>query len=91
MMFFYPDLVDMSALGTKPLIPYNKELGYQGLTEGINGLDPREHASVEVGRRNVELASAAIGRKAKELLETLPKGQRAFRKPAISTKTCWLI
>ena len=91
MMFFYPNLVDMSELGTRPIIPYSKELGYQGLTEGINGLDPREHASVEVGRRNVELAVTALGRKAKELLETLPKDQRAFRKPAISTKTCWLI
>lgn len=86
MMFFYPDLVDMSELGTKPMVPYNKELGYQGefgyqgLTEGIfNGPDPRKHASVEVGWRNVELAAAAIGRKAKELLESLPEDQRAFR------------
>lgn len=77
MMFFYPELVDMSTLGTGPLVFDRKP------PEGIGGLDPRVHASVEVGKRNVELAAAALGRKAKELLETLPPDQRNFNLPAI--------
>jgi len=66
MMFFYPDLVDMSALGDGPLAPDMKP------PDGIGGLDPRKHASVGVGRKNVELASQAIGKKAQELLAALP-------------------
>ena len=66
MMFFYPELVDMAALGDGPLAPKMKP------PDGIGGLDPREHASAEVGRRNVQLAAEAIGKKAKELLEGLP-------------------
>jgi len=85
MMFFYPDLVDMSELGTGPLVLNMKP------PDGIGGLDPREHASAEVGRHNVELASAAIGRKAKELLESLPENQRTFRLPAISPEHWWSI
>ena len=72
MMFFYPDLVDMSKLGTGPLVKGMKP------PDGIGGLDPREHASREVGERNVELASASIGKRAKELLESLPEDQRGF-------------
>lgn len=85
MMFFYPDLVDISELGTGPLAPDKKP------PDGIGGLDPREHASVEAGRKNVELAALAIGRKAKELLETLPENQRAFNLPAISPEHWWAI
>jgi len=85
MMFFYPDLVDMSALGDGRLAPNMKP------PDGIGGLDPREHASAEVGRRNVELAAEAIGRKARELLESLPEKQRAFSLPAISPEHWWLI
>ena len=66
MMFLYPDLVDMAALGDGPLAPKMKP------PDGIGGLDPREHASAEVGRRNVQLAAEAIGKKARELLEGLP-------------------
>lgn len=85
MMFFYPDLVDMSELGTGPLAPDMKP------PDGIGGLDPREHASAEVGRRNVELAAEAIGMKARELLESLPEGQRSFNKEAISPEHWWAI
>lgn len=85
MLFFYPDLVDMSELGTGPLSPNMKP------PDGIGGLDPRVHASAEVGRRNVELAAAAIGKKAKQLLESLPKDQRSFRLQRISPEYWWLI
>ncbi len=85
MMFFYPDLVDMSALGDGPLAPNMKP------PDGIGGLDPREHASPEVGRRNVELASQAIGKKARELLESLPEDQRSFKLPAISPGHWWMV
>jgi creatinine amidohydrolase/Fe(II)-dependent formamide hydrolase-like protein len=85
MMFFYPELVDMSALGTGPLAPDMKP------PDGIGGLDPRIHASVETGRRNVELAAASIGRKAKELLEMLPENQQSFNLPAICPPHWWMI
>jgi len=84
-MFFYPELVDMSVLGSGPLAPNMKP------PDGIGGFDPRKHASLDVGRRNVELASQAIGRKAKELLESLPEDQRAFKLPAISPEHWWMI
>ena len=85
MMFFYPNLVDMAALGDGPLAPRMKP------PDGIGGLDPRKHASFEVGRRNVELASQAIGRKARELLESLPENQRSFKLPAIAPGHWWMI
>jgi len=85
MMFFYPDLVDMSELGTGPLAPKMKP------PDGIGGLDPREHASPQVGERNVDLAAEAIGKKAKELLESLPKDQRSFRLKAITPGQWWMI
>lgn len=85
MMFFYPDLVDLTTLGDGPLAPKMKP------PDGIGGLDPRKHASFEVGRRNVEIASQAIGRKAKELLVSLPKDQRTFKLPAISPGHWWMI
>ena len=85
MLFFYPDLVDMSELGTGPLAPNMKP------PDGIGGLNPRVHASAEVGRRNVELAAEAIGKKANQLLESLPKGQRSFHLQRISPEYWWLI
>jgi creatinine amidohydrolase len=85
MMFFYPELVDISALGDGPLAPNMKP------PDGIGGLDPRKHASLEVGRRNVELASQAIGRKAKELLESMPQDERSFKLPVISPEHWWMI
>jgi hypothetical protein len=58
---------------------------------GIGGLDPREHASVEVGQRNAELAAEAIGRKAQELLASLPEGQRSFNLETVRPGHWWLI
>ncbi len=85
MMFFYPDLVDMAQLGTGPLDLEMKP------PDGIGGLDPREHASADVGKRNVELAADAIGKKAKELLASLPEDQRAFGLQSISPEHWWLV
>ena len=85
MMFFYPDLVDISELGTGPLAPNMKP------PDGIGGLDPREHASADVGRRNVELAAEAIGQKARELLESLPEDERSFNLISLSPENWWLI
>lgn len=53
MVFFYPELVEMRALGDGPLAPDMKA------PDGIGGPDPRKHASAATGRRNVELASRA--------------------------------
>ena len=83
MMFLYPDLVDMAALGTGPLAPNMQA------PDGIGGLDPRVHASAEVGRINVALAAAAIGEKARQLLESLPADQRTFRLPSVSPEHWW--
>jgi hypothetical protein len=58
---------------------------------GIGGLDPRIHASAEVGRRNVELAAKAIGKKAQELLNSLPPEHRSFGIQAITPGHWWLI
>jgi creatinine amidohydrolase/Fe(II)-dependent formamide hydrolase-like protein len=85
MMFFYPELVDMAQLGTGPLAPRMKP------PDGIGGLDPREHASVEVGRRNVELAVEAIGLKARELLESLPEDKRSFNLESLSPEHWWQV
>ena len=85
MMFFYPDLVDMSELGDGPINLDMKP------PSGIGGLDPRKHASAEVGRRNVELAAEAIGRKAQELLASLPEDQRSFNLESMSPGHWWLV
>jgi creatinine amidohydrolase len=85
MLYFYPDLVDIPALGTGPLAPGTRP------PDGIGGLDPRVHASAEVGRRNVELAIEAIGRKARELLNSLPADRRSFNLKAITPRLWWMI
>ncbi|MDP6777364.1 MAG: creatininase family protein [Candidatus Latescibacteria bacterium] len=85
MLFFYPGLVDMSQLGTGLLAPDMQP------PDGIGGLDPREHASADVGRRNVELAAEAIGQKARELLESLPEDQQSFSLESVSPENWWLI
>ncbi len=85
MMFFYPDLVDMAELGDGPM---NLDMKPPW---GIGGLDPREHASPEVGARNVELAAKALGEKARELLASLPEDQRDFSIPAVSPEHWWLV
>jgi len=71
MMFFYPHLVDLAELGEGPINLDMKP------PSGIGGQDPRKHASVQVGQRNVELAAEAIGRKAQELLASLPEKHRS--------------
>jgi len=85
MMFFYPELVDLSELGTGPLAPKMKP------PDGIGGLDPRKHASTNVGEKNVDLAAEAISNKAKELLESLPENQRSFRLKSVSPEHWWMI
>ena len=85
MMFFYPDQIDMSELGDGPLNLDMKP------PSGIGGKDPRKHASVEVGRRNVELASDAIGRKSQELLLSLPEDQRSFNLKTVSPGHWWMV
>jgi hypothetical protein len=83
MMFVYPELVDLEALGDGPLAPKMKA------PDGIGGLDPRKHASSDVGRRNVQLAAESIGRKAREMLESLPKDP--VRPPEITPERWWSI
>lgn len=85
MLALHPELVDLAALGNGPLNLDMKP------PSGIGGLDPREHASPEVGARNIELAAAAIGRKAQGLLAALPEDQRAFRLAALRPDTWWML
>jgi len=85
MMYFYPELVDVSELGDVPLNLDMKP------PSGIGGMDPRKHASAEVGRRNVELAADAIGRKAQELLASLPEKERSFNLKAVSPEHWWMV
>ena len=82
-MFLYPELVDMKALGDKPLAPRTQP------PDGIGGDDPRIHASAAIGQRNVELCAQSIGRKAKELLESLPPEHRQFRLEALVPGKWW--
>ena len=84
-MLFYFDLVDMSEPGHGPI---NVDMRSPS---GIDGLDPRDHASAEVGRRNVELAAEAVGRKARELLASLPEDKLSFNLEAVSPGNWWLI
>lgn len=85
MMLFYPALIDMSRMGTAPLAPHMKP------PDGIGGVDAREHASVAVGRRNVELAAEAVGQKARELTQPPPDDQRCSNAQSISPEHWWTI
>lgn len=85
MMFLYPELVDLTELGDGPLNLDMKP------PSGIGGQDPRKHASARVGERNVELAADALGRKAKELLGSLPENQRSFNLEAVSPGHWWMV
>ncbi len=85
MMFFYPERVDISELGDEEIILDMRA------PWGIGGLDPRKHASAEVGKRNVELASKAIGEKAKELLKSLPPEYQKTGIEKIEPGHWWLI
>ncbi|MHB8898581.1 MAG: hypothetical protein ACYC6Y_07525 [Thermoguttaceae bacterium] len=58
---------------------------------GIGGQDPRKFASREAGLGNVRLASEAIGRKAQELLETLPEEHRSFRLESLRPGNWWMV
>lgn len=85
MMFLYPDLVDMAALGDGPINLDMKP------PFGIGGQDPREHASARVGARNVELASEKIGLKAQELLASLPEQHRSFGLKSLRPGDWWMV
>jgi creatinine amidohydrolase len=85
MMFLYPELVDLTELGDGPLNLDMKP------PSGIGGQDPRKHASARVGERNVELAADALGRKARELLDSLPENQRSFNLEAVSPGHWWMV
>ena len=85
MMFLYPELVDMAELGDGPMNLDMKP------PFGIGGQYPRKHASAKVGQRNVELAAEALGRKAKELLESLPEDNRSFNLKEVSPEHWWLV
>ncbi len=83
MMFLYPELVDLKALGDKPLAPRMKP------PDGIGGDDPRLHASAKLGQRNIELCAQSIGKKAQELLNSLPPEHRQFRLDEIIPGKWW--
>jgi creatinine amidohydrolase/Fe(II)-dependent formamide hydrolase-like protein len=85
MMHYYPEQVDLSVLGDGPLAPD------MAPPDGIGGLDPRVHASAAVGLRSAELAADAIGRKARELLESLAPGDRSFGIPGVTPEHWWLV
>ncbi len=85
MQHFYPAQVDIGKLGTGP-ITFDMKPPF-----GIGGEDPRATASAKVGARNVELASDAIGRKARALLETLPPAERGFRNKSIEPGNWWML
>ncbi len=78
MMFFYPDLVDLAALGLG-------ELKLDAFTPPwcMIGNDPRTHASAEKGAVKAEQAADLIGRKAHALLESLAPEHRTFRQKEI--------
>jgi creatinine amidohydrolase len=85
MMWVYPELVNMKELGDGPLAPD------MAPPDGIGGLDPRIHASAEVGRKNIELASDSFGLKARELLGSLAPEYRRFSLPEIRPRHWWQI
>ena len=66
LMVMRPELVDMDRIRDEDL---ESEAGRS--EAGIMGLDPREHASVQVGELSIETMVHSIGRKARELLANL--------------------
>jgi len=85
MLFFYPEHVDLHALGTDPIALDMSP------PHGIGGLDPRVYASEDVGRRNVEIAVDWLGNLAQSLLASLPEDQRVFSLPAIGPEHWWAV
>jgi hypothetical protein len=59
--------------------------------DGTGGEDPRRHAGAEVGRRKCDLCAEALGRKARELLESLSPEHRIFKLPAVSPEHWWQV
>ncbi|GIX06022.1 MAG: hypothetical protein KatS3mg115_0425 [Candidatus Poribacteria bacterium] len=85
MLFLYPDRVNLAELGEGEINLDAKP------PSGIAGLDPRKHASTQVGARCIELAAEAIGRKAQELLASLPEEYRSFGLEAIEPSRWWIV
>jgi creatinine amidohydrolase/Fe(II)-dependent formamide hydrolase-like protein len=85
MLYLYPDLVDVALMGDRPLDEQERS------RLGVWGHDPRVHASADVGERNVELAAAAIGTKARELLDSLPEGERSFSLDSLTPTNWWMV
>jgi len=85
MQYLHPETVDLTALGTGPI-----KLD-MSRPDGIGGLDPRLHASPRKGARNVELCADAIGRKARELLNSLPVDQREFGLKSVGSEHWWIL
>jgi creatinine amidohydrolase len=85
MMYFYPDCVDISALGTED---FALDMSPPA---GIGGLDPREHASPEVGQKKAELAAAALAAKANELYAGLSDVAKDRDMGPITPDNWWMI
>lgn len=83
MMALHEDLVDLNQLGTEQL--GREPMLVERLTApwGIKGLDPRSHASAQVGRRCLDRCAAAIAERARQLLLSLPPERRSFHLPGI--------
>jgi len=54
-------------------------------------MDPRKYATADVGRRNVELAAQALGKKARELLDSLSEVRKTAKPPVITPGQWWMI
>jgi hypothetical protein len=74
LMYLRPDCVDMSVYLGREAEPLT----------GVNGLDPRVSATVEIGRRASELIVAGLVRKAEDLIQQALH-LSDFSKPALSS------
>jgi creatinine amidohydrolase len=72
MMYLHPDCVDISILSEADFARQEPR-DPTAFVGGIYGDDPRVHASREVGETCIELAAAAIARKARELLASVQR------------------
>ena len=71
LMALRPELVDMERIKNEVLDDSDVEGGAGRKEAGIYGLDPRIHASKEVGEKAISLIVDQIGQKAQELLASL--------------------